>query len=329
MSRKRLTSIDLAKIAGVSSATVSRAFTPGSRISSATRSRILSLADEHNYRPNAVARSLNSSRSRLVALVVNAIANPCEAQQLDMLVHRLQRIERMPLVLCCADYGDRTQLMHFASAYQVEHVVLCSDMVSASDAVDIFRSAVPIIASFEPVDDPSLARVRIDGEAAASEVVERLVNGGRRHFAYLSGRDSSWVDKQRRAWFASALARYGLAYDAEAHGDYSYESAYKEAVMLLRRGPIDAVVCGNDVMAIGVRDAAERLLGRRVPDDLVIVGHDGIEMCGWELHSMTTIGTDHAGFCDAIVSLIEPDVTAEKDVTEIVVPCHVRWGSST
>ena len=223
MNRKRLTSIDLAKLAGVSSATISRAFTPGSRISSATRVRILSLAEEHSYRPNAVARSLNNSRSRLVALVVNAIANPCEAQQLDMLVHRLQRIERMPLVLCCADYGDRTQLMHFASAYQVEHVVLCSDMVSASDAIDIFRSAVPIIASFEPVDDPSLARVRIDGEVASSEVVERLVNGGRRHFAYLSGRDSSWVDKQRRAWFASALARHGLTYDAEAHGDYSYE----------------------------------------------------------------------------------------------------------
>ena len=91
MNRRRLTSIDLAKLAGVSSATISRAFTPGSRISSATRARILSLADEHSYRPNAVARSLNSSRSRLVALVVNAIANPCEAQQLDMLVHRLQR----------------------------------------------------------------------------------------------------------------------------------------------------------------------------------------------------------------------------------------------
>ena len=202
-------------------------------------------------------------------------------------------------------------------------------MVSAMDAVDIFRSAVPIIASFEPVDDLPLARVRIDGEAASSEVVDRLVDTGRRHFAYLSGRDSSWVDKHRHAWFGAALARHELTYMAEAQGDYSYESAYKEAVMLLRRGPIDVVVCGNDVMAIGVRDAAERLLGRRVPDKLAIVGHDGIELCTWELHSITTIGTDYAAFCDAIVSLIEPVKAQGNGVSEIVVPCHVKWGTST
>jgi DNA-binding LacI/PurR family transcriptional regulator len=79
MRRKRVTSIDLAKLARVSSATISRAFTANARISTVTRERILAIAREHNYHPNAVARSLNNRQSRLVALVVNAIANPCEA----------------------------------------------------------------------------------------------------------------------------------------------------------------------------------------------------------------------------------------------------------
>jgi len=96
---------------------------------------------------------------------------------------------------------DRNQLMRLASAYQVEHVVLFSDMVSIAEAVDIFRSATPIIASFEPVSGPSLACVRIDGAAASTEVVDRLVADGRRSFAYISGRASSWVTRSAGAGF--------------------------------------------------------------------------------------------------------------------------------
>jgi hypothetical protein len=140
-------------------------------------------------------------------------------------------------------------------------VVLFSDMVSIAEAVDIFRSATPIIASFEPVSGPSLACVRIDGAAASTEVVDRLVADGRRSFAYISGRASSWVDKKRRGWFSDALAPHGLAFEAGAQGDYSYDSGYKEAVMLLRRRRVDAVICGNDVMAIGVR--SKLVHGRR------------------------------------------------------------------
>ena len=148
--------MELAKLAGVSSATVSRAFTPDARISKTTRERILSSADEHGYRPNAVARSLNKQplpagrargqRDRQSVRGAGAADSWCIG---------CSGSSACRLVLCCADYGDRTQLMRFASAYQVEHVVLCSDMVSAADAVDIFRSAVPIIASFEPMDDPA------------------------------------------------------------------------------------------------------------------------------------------------------------------------------
>ena len=84
----------------------------------------------------------------------------------------------MPLLLCCADHNDRNQLMRLASAYQVEHVVLFSDIVLIAEAVAIFHSATPIIASFEPVSDPSLACVRIDGAAASTEIVDRLATAG-------------------------------------------------------------------------------------------------------------------------------------------------------
>jgi DNA-binding LacI/PurR family transcriptional regulator len=148
---KRITSKELAKLAGVSSATISRAFSSDSRISAETRNRILSIAQEHDYQPNALARSLNSQRSGLVALVVNSIQNPPEAEQLQYLVQRLQTRELLPIILCCSGYDDKAHLMRMASAYQVDHVVVFSDMVSYDDAIQIFRSARPIIVSSEPL----------------------------------------------------------------------------------------------------------------------------------------------------------------------------------
>ena len=88
--RKRLTSKELAKLVGVSSATVSRAFSDSTKIKKATRDHVLAVAKEYNYQPSAIARSMLDKKTKLVAIVVNTLANPCEAEQLNILVHRLQ-----------------------------------------------------------------------------------------------------------------------------------------------------------------------------------------------------------------------------------------------
>lgn len=325
---KRITSKELAKLAGVSSATISRAFSSDSRISAATRERILSIAQEHDYQPNALARSLNSQRSRLVALVVNSIENPAEAEQLQYLVHRLQERELLPIILCCAGYDDRAQLMRMASAYQVDHVLVFSDMVPYEDALHIFRTARPIIVSNEPLSHCDTSVVRFDGSSAAQQVVDKAVETGKTHFAYLTGRKSSWIDKQRKAWFTDALHKHGLVFEAEGHGDYSYDSGFKEAVVLLRRSKVDAVVCGNDVMAIGVRDAATRVLGKRVPEDVAVIGQDGIAMASWECHDLTTMSLNNVAFVDQIVRLIEQAQIEEVDPETVVLELTVRWGAT-
>ena len=182
--------------------------------------------------------------------------------------------------------------------------------------------------SEEPIEDTRVSCVRFDGAEAASQIIEKILSDGRKHFAYLCGRNSSWIDKQRRDWFSTALGRHGLTFEAEAHGDYSYDSGFKEASLLLRRTKVDALVCGNDVMAIGARDAAVRLLGRQVPRDLAIVGQDGIAMAGWECHDLTTLALDQAAFIDAIVDLIEREETDNSAASTTVMQCTARWGST-
>jgi len=327
--KERITSKQLAKLIGVSSATISRAFSPNARISEPTRLRVLAMAQQYGYQPNAIARTLNNRRSRLVAVVVNAIGNQCEAEQLEVLVHQLQARALVPIILCCGDTTDRLQLMRLASTYQVDHAIIFSDLVPLKDAVQIFRTTWPILVSAEPIEDTRVSCVRVDGTEAASQIIDKLVGDGREHFAYLYGRKSSWIDKQRRDWFSSALGRRGLAFAAEGHGDYSYEAGFKEASLLLSRSKVDVLVCGNDVMAIGARDAATRLLNHNVPGDLAIVGQDGIAMAGWGCHDLTTLQLDQIALIDAIVQLIERHETGNGAAPTIVVKCRARWGSTT
>jgi len=324
---RRITSKELARLAGVSSATVSRAFTPTSKISEATRSHILTLAAQHSYQPNALARSLNNSRSGLVALVVNAIQNPTEAEQLQELIHHLQAMSLLPIVLCCGGHEDRLQLMQLASTYQVDHVVVFSDLVTLDDAVKIFRTARPIIVSAEPIESARAAQITVEGATAARAIVDKAVGDGRRVWGYLGGRASSYIDKRRRQWFADALAAHGLGFVTEGHGDYGYDSGYKEAVVMLRR-KLDAVICGNDVMAIGFRDAAVGLLGRKVPEDLAVIGQDGIQIAAWASHDLTSLALDQPAYVRAILHLIKEQRAGGDQTPRIVIDCHVRWGAT-
>jgi DNA-binding LacI/PurR family transcriptional regulator len=326
--KDRITSKELAKLVGVSSATISRAFSGDARISAETRARVLAMAQQYGYQPNAIARTLNNRQSDLVAVVVNAIVNPCEAQQLEMLVHQLQARSLVPIILCCGNTTERLQLMRLASTYQVDHAIIFSDLVPLKEAMQIFRTARLIIVSDEPIEDARISCVRFDGAEGAAQIIEKILADGRKHFAYLCGRNSSWIDKQRRDWFGDALARHGLTFEAEAHGDYSYDSGFKEASLLLRRTKVDALVCGNDIMAIGARDAAVRLLGRQVPGDLAIVGQDGIAMAGWECHDLTTLALNQAAFIDAIVELVERQETDSTAASTTVMKCAARWGST-
>src|SRR5258708_20127256 len=188
--KHRTASKELAKPVGVSSATISRAFSADARISEQTRARVLAMAQQYGYQPNAIARTLNNRRSRLVAVVVNAIGNQCEAEQLETLVHQLQAQALVPIILCCGDTTDRLQLMRLASTYQVDHPIIFSDLFPLKYAVQIFKTTWPILVSAEPIADARVSCVRVYSEEAASEIINKLVVAGRKHFAYLYARNS-------------------------------------------------------------------------------------------------------------------------------------------
>lgn len=330
MTQKRITSKELAKLAGVSTATISRAFAANSPINAGTRNRILRIARENNYQPNAIARSLNKSETGLVAIVVNNVGSPNEGQILDILIPKLQEIGKIPLLVNCGNSRDRHRLVQFASTYQVDHAIIFSDLIEAKTAHEIFHNIRPIIATSEAISDPQIRSINLDGYEGASEIVDALIKAGRRHFAYIHGRTTSWIDEQRFDWFETALNKHGLSFIAKGSGDYSYENGYKEAIMLLRRNNIDALVCGNDVMAIGAIDAARNILGLKVPEDLAVVGQDGVPLASWECHRLTTLVCDQTEVVNCVISMLEGLTNNSEDaLTKHIQKTTVAWGSTT
>ena len=97
---------------------------------------------------------------------------------------------------------------------------------------------------------------------------------------------------------------------------------------LIARARADAIICGNDVMAIGARDAARRVLGKSTPGDVAIVGQDGIAMAGWDCNDLTTLSLDHVAFMDAVVELIERQDGETAGSHHIALTCSVRWGAT-
>ena len=331
VTKKRITSVQLAKLAGVSHATVSRAFNAQDKVREATRDKILRLARKHGYSPNAIAASLNRSRTQLVAIVVNAIGNLCESEQLDLLLEELQRIGLMPLLLSCDRHEDIGTLMRLASSYRVDYAVVFSDLLSAEDADNIFGPAKTILVTAMPEPVTNMPTVLIDAEAATLEAVEHLVESGRRSFCYLSGRRSSCIDRLRFQTFARALARHDLRFIVQGQGNFDYDSGFKEASMLLSQNPtLDAVIAANDAMAIGIRDAAVTLHHRNVPEDLAVIGHDGVRAAFWACNNLSTIALDHREYAHAIINKIQQiesnDPSANKAT---VLPCRFRRGGTS
>jgi DNA-binding LacI/PurR family transcriptional regulator len=150
------------------------------------------MAKQHGYQPTAIARRLNSRRSGLGAIGVNAIDNRCEAEQPELLVHRLQARALVPIILLCQPHRPFA-----ADAPRVNlpsgHAVIVSDLIPLKDAVQIFRTNRPIIVSAEPIEGARVSCARGDGAEAASQIVDKLASNGRKHFAYLYGRESSWI----------------------------------------------------------------------------------------------------------------------------------------
>lgn len=279
MARQRSQSItltDVARRAGVSVATASKALNARGEVAAETRRRVLQAAEELAFQPNVLARGLISGRTRTIGLLTDELAGRFSIPIL-LGVENTLGSEQMSVLLCDAR-GDVIRRQHYIRtllARQVDGFIVVGDAndLRPSLARDI---PVPVVYVFGESDNPADLSVIADDAGGARLAAEHLVSLGRRRIAHITGPQTFRAARDRAASLVRTLDAAGLPLvgGEPRYGEWTQRWGRHAARMLLSTHPdIDAIFCGNDQIATGVADAV-RASGRQIPDDVSIVGYD-------------------------------------------------------
>jgi DNA-binding LacI/PurR family transcriptional regulator len=295
MGMAKLKSIDdIAVLAGVSKSTVSRALNDSPLVGAETKERILAIAREHSFHPSAVARNLSTRTSKTIAFVNHAYSNyECgisDPFSLEIMGGIAIGLHELGYDLLVVHVDPETT--HWASQYldtgRVDAFILMTSNEKMTHVEHLLAMGAPFIAWGQGAG--GYCSVRGDNRRGGRLAAERLIATGRKRIAFLGGPRVESEVQERYRGFAEALEGAGLDPGAlAAYGDYTERSAEREIAGILEREPgLDAVFANSDYMAIATMRRL-RASGRRVPEDVAVIGYDDLAIASYVSPGLTTI----------------------------------------
>lgn len=288
---------DVALMAGVSTATVSRVLAGIGNPRPGTSDAVMGAVAALDYRPSGVARSLRMKRTGTLGLIVTDIENPF-FPELVRAADLAARGLGYSILLGSAAY-DEHRAMHYLSLMvdrRVDGLIIASSQVSDESLKWLLSSPVPAVIVNAEAHGLPVAVITSDNAGGARLAVQHLVGLGHRRIAYVRGPATYTADAPRAEGFRSACRDAGLspADTPEVTGDGQFEGGERAAVELLEAGhDLTAIVCYNDITAIGVLRAL-RSARLRVPEDISVVGIDDIAAASWVVPALTTVAQQKA-----------------------------------
>lgn len=289
--RRRPTIYDVARTAGVSTATVSRALNGTGQIAPATRASIAAAVEQLGYRPNTIARSLVTNSTRTIAFLLPDITNPFYAA----LASGIQRLalQREHTMLLCTTDGDPEQEEMYLNLLRSKQVdgALVDGLVLPSDRIAHFvADGFPIVCLDRDIDSTAVPLVQVDNRRGARLAVEHLLELGHTRIAHVTGAKTR-IAEERLGGYRRALLDAGVEPDPAlvAEGDFTERGGAAAARALLgSKAVFTAVFAANDLSAVGVLNALAAA-GRRVPADVSVVGFDDLPLSGFTAPPLTTV----------------------------------------
>lgn len=300
----------VATLAGVSRATVSRVINEPDKVSPTVRATVEDIVESIGYVPNRAARSLVTRRTDSIALVVRepvefGVADPYLSSLVVAASQVLTGTGIQLAVMLASNDADHAKLGSYVRAGHVDGVILVS--VHDDDPLprSLVRAGIPtVLGGRPPVPLPGLCFVDVENEQGAAAVARRLVDQGRRQLAVIAGPTDMVAAGDRLIGFREALPDSGFAPPAIVYGDFTQTSGERALSELLRLRPdLDGVFAANDHMAIGAMHALNRA-GRRVPDDVAVIGFDDIEPGRHTDPPLTTVAQDSVAQARLMVELV-------------------------
>lgn len=293
--KKRNTTIkDIAKAAGVSTATVSMILNKKDKsISQPTRERVLRIARDTKYIRNSMARSLVTSQTKTLGLILPDIVNPFFPEIARGAEDRA-RESGYNIIICNTDdnVDQENKYIHMLSEKMVDGIILTHSANRNDEMTGLENTRIPIILIDRDYDSPNiLGKVMVDNAKASRAGVNYLVKKGYRRIAYIAGPLNTGTARDRLEGYKIALIDNDITFDENLVrvGEYKTKWGYEAAEDLLNSDlDFQAIFCGNDAIAIG---AMKRLreMGISIPDDIAIMGFDDIYISSMVDPELTTI----------------------------------------
>lgn len=289
---KPATSLDVARQAGVSQSTVSRTFRNDRRISEDTRRRVLASAKKLAYSPDGNARVRGRRATQTVGVVIADLGNPYYVHLLNEMQQGFSAMGYHVLLLIDPlDLADDLTFFTPLLDQSLDGVVITTATVNSRGPSFLAERGLPVVLAVRTVDEAPVDMVASDNVTGGEKAARHIAELGHRRIGLILGPEDTSTSRDRERGISRGLAARGLSVPATYRrtGRYSYESGYANASDLLSlEQPPTAIICGNDVVALGALEATRRL-EIEVPGRVSIIGFDDIPMSGWESFRLTTV----------------------------------------
>ena len=326
----RVTIADVAREAAVSTQTVSRAINDKGEIRPETRQHVLDVAERLGYQPNTLARGLATDRTWTLGLIVPDVANPYFAE-----IIRGAEDAALPhdyTILLCHTNEDpqrEQKLLTLLESKRVDGMILCSPALERSQlTLQLARQRAVMIINHPPLPD-IVGAIWIDNIAGTRQAVEHLLACGRQKIGLLYGMPETFSRRQRRQAYLDTLIAHQIPIDEQAMEACApqMEGGHQAALTLLERVPtLDALICHNDLVAVGALQACAKL-GRQVPADVAIFGFDNIPLAHLVWPTLSTVHCPIAKLGEEAVMMLLHHINGEhkngQPVQEIEQPAAI------
>jgi LacI family transcriptional regulator len=320
---RRITMADVAREAGVSLMTVSRALNDKDGISQETRLRIHEVIDRLGYRPSSIARGLVTKRTGTIGLVVPDNSNPYFSEVARGVEHATYA-EDYNVFLCNTEEDVEREKAVLLSLTEklVDGIIICSSRLDQDDLRDSLRYFSAQVLVNRVLEDSSAAGLLSDDANGVRAAVRHLISRGHRAIGMLAGPERSFSGQVRLGGFLGALSDAGIVCDPDWVQNCApmVDTSQEAAVDLLTRHPqLTALVCFNDLVAVGAMKACASL-GRSVPEDVAIVGFDDIPLAELVTPPLTTIHVPRYELGQLAGKTVLAQIRGEKSRNERVLP---------
>lgn len=288
-----ITISEIARLVGVSTATVSRVLNDSNLVKPETRRKVLKALEEHDYVYNAIAGGLTKRKTATIGLIIPTITNPVFSLSTKG-IHEAARERGYSMLLGSTDYsyGMEFELITLFHEKRVDGIIFTGAPGNRKSLEFMKRLQIPYLITFELVQDDNVSFVSFDNVKSGRLTTDYLISLGHRRIAMISGLFNE-TSRAYNRWlgYRQSLINHGITYDESLVIQREYKTASGKHAMeeLLRHSPLPtAVFCGNDILASGAI-AAVKEAGYQVGKDISIAGFDDLDMCEAIEPSLTSI----------------------------------------